>query len=165
MNTSEYSSTKSIKFTGNTTQSLAIGAEIKQDITGIGTAKGYVASYDISTRVIKYFQDRNLYLNPVFYDATDSLGVGGDAKVLEFSSSGNAVTGPSGFSVNIDSGFSGISTTTPAGKVVDLGVQFTNGLAGAEINKRTGEIIYLDNRPSITRNERQKEDIKIVLEF
>ena len=77
LNTSEYSSTKSIKFTGNTTQSLAIGAEIKQDITGIGTAKGYVASYDISTRVIKYFQDRNLYLNPVFYDATDSLGVGG----------------------------------------------------------------------------------------
>ena len=104
-------------------------------------------------------------MNPVFYDATDSLGVGGDAKVLEFSSSGNAVTGPSGFSVNIDSGFSGISTTTPAGKVVDLGVQFTNGLAGPEINKRTGEIIYLDNRPSITRNERQKEDIKIVLEF
>ena len=49
LNTSEYSSTKSIKFTGNTTQSLAIGAEIKQNITGIGTAKGYVASYDIST--------------------------------------------------------------------------------------------------------------------
>ena len=104
-------------------------------------------------------------MNPNLYDATDSIGVGGDSKVIDFDSSSNAVTGPSGFSVNIDSTFSGISTTTPAGKVVDLGVQFTNGLAGAEINKRTGEIIYLDNRPSITRNERQKEDIKIVLEF
>ena len=140
-------------------------AEIEQNITGVGTAKGYVASYDISTRVVKYFQDRNLYLNPVFYDATDSIGVGEMPNSSNLDSSGNAVTGPSGFSVNIDSGFSGISTTTPAGKVVDLGVQFTNGLAGPEINKRTGEIIYLDNRPSITRNERQKEDIKIVLEF
>ena len=165
LNTSEFSATKSIKFSGDTSQSLAIGSKIEQNITGVGTAKGYVASYDISTRVVKYFQDRNLYLNPVFYDATDSIGVGGDAKLIEFDSAGNAVTGPSGFSVNIDSGFSGISTTTPAGKVVDLGVQFTNGLAGPEINKRTGEIIYLDNRPSITRNERQKEDIKIVLEF
>ena len=52
-----------------------------------------------------------------------------------------------------------------AGKVVDLGVQFTNGVADGEINKRTGEIIYLDNRPAISRNVRQKEDIKIVLEF
>ncbi len=165
LNTSEFSASKSIKFTGNTSQALAIGGKIEQNITGVGTAKGYVASYDISTQVVKYFQDRNLYLNPNLYDSTDSIGVGGDAKVIDFDSSSNAITGPSGFSVNIDSTFSGISTTTPAGKVVDLGVQFTNGLAGAEINKRTGEIIYLDNRPSITRNERQKEDIKIVLEF
>ncbi len=165
INTSEYSSTKSLKFTGNTVQTIAIGSKIQQDISGVGTAKGYVASYDTSTKVIKYFQDRNLYLNPNLYDSTDSIGVGGDANVLDFSSSGNAVTGPSGFSVNIDSGFTGISTTTPSGKVIDLGVQFTNGLAAEEINKRTGEILYLDNRPSITRNERQKEDIKIVLEF
>ena len=95
---------------------------------------------------------------------TDNIGVGGDAKVLDFTAAGDAITSGA-FSVNIDGGFSGISTTTPSGKVVDLGVQFTSGLAGPEINKRTGEIIYLDNRPSITRNERQKEDIKIVLEF
>jgi hypothetical protein len=165
INTSEFSSTKSLKFSGSTVQTLAIGSEITQNISGVGTAKAYVASYDTSTKVIKYFQDRNLYLNPSLYDATDSLGVGGDADVIPFSATGNAVTGPSGFSVNIDSGFTGISTTTPSGKVVDLGVQFTNGLAPEEINKRTGEILYLDNRPSIARNERQKEDIKIVLEF
>jgi hypothetical protein len=165
LNTSEFSNTKAIKFTGSSAQPLPIGAKIQQTITGIGTAKGYVASYDISTQVIKYFQDRNLYVNQVFYDATDSIGVSGDAAVIDFSSSGNAVTADGGFSVNIDSGFSGISTTTPSGKVVDLGVQFTGGLAPSEINKRTGEIIYLDNRPSIARNERQKEDIKIVLEF
>ena len=52
--------------------------------------------------------------------------------MLEFSSSGNAVTGPSGFGVNIDSGFSGISNHYACRQVVDLGVQFTNGLAGAK---------------------------------
>lgn len=165
LNTSEFSNTKALKFTGSSIQPLAIGSKIQQAIPGIGTAKGYVASYDASTQVIKYFQDRNLYVDQIYYDATDSISVAGDAAVLEFSSSGNAVTADGGFSVNIDSGFSGISTTTPSGKVVDLGVQFTSGLAPSEINKRTGEIIYLDNRPSITRNERQKEDIKIVLEF
>ena len=65
LNTSEFSATKSIKFSGDTSQSLAIGSKIEQNITGVGTAKGYVASYDISTRVVKYFQDRNL-LEPRF---------------------------------------------------------------------------------------------------
>ena len=164
LNTSEFSAANSMKFTGDLTQTLVVGAEITQNIPGIGTARGYVSSYDVNTTIIKYFQDRNLYLHPSLYDQTDNIGVGGDAKVLDFTAAGDAVIS-SGFSVNIDGGFSGISTTTPSGKVVDLGVQFTSGLAGPEINKRTGEIIYLDNRPSITRNERQKEDIKIVLEF
>jgi hypothetical protein len=46
-----------------------------------------------------------------------------------------------------------------------LGVNFTNGLANPEINKGSGKTIYLDDRPSISRSSRQKEDIKIVLEF
>jgi len=114
--------------------------------------------------VIKYFQDQSLVFNQSTFDNTDSVNVAGQAAVLEFQSTADAVTSTS-FSVNVDQSFSGISTTTPSGKVVDLGVQFTNGVANAEINKRSGEIIYLDNRPSITRNVRQKEDIKIVLEF
>ena len=98
------------------------------------------------------------------FDTTDSATVNNQSPVLNFQATANAVTSTA-FSVNVDQTFSGISTTTPAGKVVDLGAQFTNGLADAEINKRSGEIIYLDNRPAITRNVRQKEDIKIVLEF
>jgi len=46
-----------------------------------------------------------------------------------------------------------------------LGVNFTSGLSNPEINKKTGDIIYIDNRPVVERNVRQKEDIKIVLEF
>ena len=50
-------------------------------------------------------------------------------------------------------------------KVISLGVNFENGLANPEINKGSGDVVYLDNRPIITRNSRQKEDIKIILEF
>ena len=164
LQTSEFSSLKALKFSGDTSQILGIGTQIEQSISGVGTARGYVASYDIDTKVIKYFQDRSLSYNQGTFDQTDSKEVNNQAPVLDFQSNANAVTSTS-FSVNVDQTFSGISTTTPAGKVVDLGVQFTNGLADAEINKRSGEIIYLDNRPAITRNVRQKEDIKIVLEF
>ena len=109
-------------------------------------------------------QDRTLSFNQASYDQTDSNDVANQTPVLEFTSTANAITSTS-FSVNVNTTFSGISTVTPAGRTVDLGVQFTNGIADAEINKRSGDLIYLDNRPSITRNERQKEDIKIVLEF
>ena len=34
-----------------------------------------------------------------------------------------------------------------------------------EYNTKSGEIIYIDNRPPIPRSASQKEDIKIVLEF
>ena len=164
LQTSEFSGLRALKFTGDTSQVLGIGTMIEQNISGVGTARGYVASFDIDTKVIKYFQDRSLSYNQSLFDPTDSREVAVQTPVLNFQSAANAVTSTA-FSVNVDQTFSGISTTTPSGKVVDLGVQFTNGLADAEINKRSGEIIYLDNRPSITRNVRQKEDIKIVLEF
>ena len=70
----------------------------------------------------------------------------------------------SGFAAAIDTNFnSGI--TTVGTKNVDLGVTFTNGLAKSEINKGSGTILYIDNRATIKRNSRQKEDIKIILEF
>jgi hypothetical protein len=76
---------------------------------------------------------------------------------------GNVVGETSGFSGQVSS-FSGI-TTTVNNSIINLGVTFTNGLANPEINKKTGDIIYIDNRPLVTRNVRQKEDIKIILEF
>ena len=57
------------------------------------------------------------------------------------------------------------SVITIDSKQIDLGVSFTNGLANSEINKKTGDIIYIDNRPIVQRDSRQKEDIKIILEF
>ena len=50
-------------------------------------------------------------------------------------------------------------------KVIGLGVTFSGGLSDPEINKQTGEIVYIDNRALVTRDARQKEDVKIILEF
>ena len=145
---------------------MNIGDKIEQTV-GVGTtARGIVASYDTETRVIKYYQDRSLYYNIGTGDEKDAVDVNTRAPVVNFTSSANAITKSGGsFSVNVDQNFSGVTTTLTSGRVVNLGVNFTNGLANPEINKRKGEIIYLDNRPSVTRNERQKEDVKIVLEF
>ena len=86
-------------------------------------------------------------------------------KVFDFASNVNPVTSDAGFSGSIDTAFSE-SVTNPSGtKVISLGTQFTQGIASPEINKGSGDIIYLDNRPQITRNSRQKEDVKIILEF
>ena len=70
-----------------------------------------------------------------------------------------------GFSAAVFTGFSGITTNPTGNKLISLGMEFTNGLANSEINKGSGEIIYIDNRSLISRNERQKEDVKIILEF
>jgi hypothetical protein len=140
-----------------------IGQEITQTVTG-GTARGYVASYDSETMVLKYFQDRSLYFgNNV--DQTDYNTVTSDSKVLLFSSSGGSITP---FAGSIDTDFGSPTPTNKfsvGSKVIDLGVTFTAGLANPEINKKTGDIIYIDNRPLVTRDIRQKEDIKIILEF
>ena len=163
----QFSSLYSVKYeTQSSAQDLSVGDTIQQTV-GVGsTAKGIVASYDTETKIIKYYQDRSLYYNSSTGDETDATDVRSRSPIINFTSSANAITKSGGsFSVNVDQNFSGVTTTLANGRVVNLGVNFTDGLANPEINKRKGEIIYLDNRPSVTRNERQKEDVKIVLEF
>ena len=159
----QFSSLGSIKFS-STSGTVSIGDRINQSVTG-GTAKGFVASYDAETKVIKYFQDRSLFLNQTTYDTTDYVGISTLSKVLSFESTGNAVTTTGGFSGSVDTAFTGITTNPTGSKIVSLGSQFTNGLSSSEINKGSGDVIYLDNRPVISRNSRQKEDVKIILEF
>ena len=160
---SQFSSTYSLKFS-SVTGTPTIGEKITQNVPG-GKSVGYVASYDSETKVLKYIQDRSLYFNQTTLDQTDYIGISTGGRVLSFESSANAVTGTSGFTGSIDTNFTGISTNPTGTKVINLGVNFANGLASPEINKGSGEIIYLDNRPLISRNTRQKEDIKIILEF
>jgi len=144
-----------------------VGEKIEQSVAGgVGKAFGYVASYDTETRVLKYFQDRSLYYNQTTFDQQDYVGISTNGKAYGFESSNNPISGQgSGFSASVDTGFSGITTNPTGQKLINLGVNFTSGLSAPEINKGSGQLIYLDNRPSISRNLRQKEDIKIILEF
>lgn len=159
----QFSSLNALKFS-STTGSISVGDKISQSVTG-GTAYGYVASFDAETKVLKYFRDRSLYFNQTYNDQTDYVGISTRSKVLDFESSSNPVVTTSGFSGSIDIDFSG-STTNPTGsKIISLGAQFTYGLSSPEINKGSGDIIYLDNRPLVSRNSRQKEDVKVILEF
>ena len=153
-----------IKFS-STSGSLTIGDKIRQSLGNGSYAYGYVASYDAETKVLKYFRDRSLYYNQSTYDQTDYVGVSTSSKVLNFISNSNPITSNFGFSGTIDTNFTGITTNPSGSKIINLGVSFTNGLSQPEINTGSGDVIYLDNRPTITRNSRQKEDIKIILEF
>ena len=159
----QYSSMGAIKFS-TTSGTLAIGDVLSQSVTG-GTAKGFVFSYDTETKIAKYVQDRSLFLNQTSFDQTDYVGVTTSARVYEFASNTNAVTSDGGFSGTVDTAFTGVSTNPTGSKVISLGVNFANGVATPEINKGSGDIIYIDNRPAISRNSRQKEDVKIILEF
>ncbi len=143
-----------------------VGEKIEQTLPNDKKAFAYVASYDKDTTVLKYFRDRSLYFNPTEYDQTDYVGISSLGNgTLKFSSSGGSIRGTtSNFTASIDSSFTGL-TTSIQNKTIPLDVYITAGMADPEINKTSGDIIYLDNRPLIQRNSRQKEDIKIILEF
>ena len=142
-----------------------VGEEIVQTLS-VGKARGYVASWDDETKVLKYFTDRSLFINQTTQDTQDYTGISTNGRSYSFNSNGGTINGQvSNFTGSIDSAFSGITTNPSGTKLINLGVDFTNGIAVPEINKGSGEIIYLDNRSSIARNPRQKEDLKIILEF
>ena len=143
-----------------------VGEKIEQILSTGEKAVAYVASYDKETSVLKYFKDRSLYFNPSEYDQTDYVGISSEAKAnLGFSITGGSIRGlSSNFIGSIDSSFTGL-TTSIQNKIISLDVYLNSGMADPEINKTSGDIIYLDNRPLIERNSRQKEDIKIILEF
>ena len=85
---------------------------------------------------------------------------------FESATTANVINGEeSGFSGAIQINFTGITTNPTGAKLINLGTNFNAGLSDSEINKGSGQIIYMDNRPEIVRSSRQKEDIKIILEF
>ena len=162
--------------------SINVGDIIVQDTKNtsgivIGQAKAYVTSFDLVSDnpkigVLKYYQDRSLYFNQTTGDQTDYSGItstaGLDGKINPFQLSATAdivKQGAPSYTLGINTSFSGITTNPTGSKIVELGIEFTKGIAPSEINNQSGDIIYLDNRPLITRDERQKEDVKVILEF
>ena len=143
---------------------------IIQQTIGVGaTAYGKVVSYDNTTGVLKYWKDRTLSgFDTGTYNQVDSIY---GNNVYEFTSTpsddGNLVIQGGSINLQIDASFTGISTTSSinSNEEYNLGQTFEDGIALPEVKKYSGDILYIDNRPSITRSSNQKEDIKIVLQF
>ena len=180
----QYSSVSALYLNTFPTGTIEIGDLITQDVEGdsgnvIGQVRGYIVSFDLISdddanpiAVLKYYRDRSLLFDTATGDQSDTTGIssisGINGQVYDFTASGQPISGTNGssnYSVEINSNFSGITTNPTGTKVIDLGTEFKNGLSQSEINNQSGDIIYLDNRQLITRDSRQKEDIKVILEF
>ena len=152
---------------GYSSATFAADSYFVQTIAAGSTAQGRVVNYDQTTGVLKYWQDRTLAgFNTVgtaqtaptygfnLNKFTSSVGTGGNLEIVP----------TAGSTLQIDSAFTGISTVIN-NITYYLGQNFTDGLSNPEVKRHSGNIIFVDNRPAITRSVNQKEDIKIVLKF
>ena len=168
LTTDKASATYAIRLTGAGYSSATFTAdsEIRQTV-GLGsTAVGRVVSYDSVTGVLKYWQDRtNVGFNS---DGTKNSSPTYGFETLRFTSSpssgGSVVIVGGSTNLSISTSFTGISTVIN-NRTYYLGQNFVRGVAQPESKKYSGNIIYVDNRPSVTRSSSQKEDVKIILQF
>jgi hypothetical protein len=139
---------------------------------GLGkTAVGRVISYDKNTGILKYWQDKSLVgfnsdgtrkTNPIY-------GFNLNKFTTDIFSGGNLIVSGGSINLTIDSSFGtetnpGISTVIN-NKTYKFGQFFIKGVSEPEVKQHSGEIIYVDHRPAITRSQNQKEDIKVILQF
>ena len=156
--------------TGYSTAQFTANSFISQTIATGTTAFGRVVNYDQVTGVLKFWQDRYLVgfntstgtpnTNPKYgYDLaefTSEPDTGGTLTIIPTEGTNSTLT--------IDNTFTG-SSEVINNRTYYYGLNFTDGIALPEVQKHSGNIIYVDNRPSITRSSNQKEDIKIILQF
>ena len=139
----------------------------KQTVSTGTTAIGKVVNYDQTTGVLKYWQDRTMAGFNTVGTAQTNPPYGYNLTQFTSTPSGTGtltIVPSTGSNLAIDTSFTGVSTVINS-KTYYLGQSFNNGLANPESKKYSGNIIYIDNRPSITRSLNQKEDIKVILQF
>jgi hypothetical protein len=134
---------------------------------------GNLVSFDPTTQVLKYIQPRDNYVDRYavgsvitidyqYANSTSGIQTATDYDQNEFDNSSNIVIGSNSYP--IDTSFNG-STITVGAVEYYLGQEFNGGMSSPDINNKSGEILYVDNRSSVTRASQQREDIKIILEF
>ena len=153
---------------GYSTATFTPDSEIIQTV-GLGsTSVGRVISYDQNTGVLKFWQDKSL----AGFNTDGSLKVSPKygfnlhrfTANPDYANSGTVNIVGGSVTLGIDTNFTGLSTSIN-NRTYYLGNSFTQGVANPEVKKYSGNIIYVDNRPSITRSTNQKEDIKVILQF
>jgi len=172
LNEDKVSSLYAVKLTGNIQDAIfAPDSEITQTVSTGNTAIGRVVSYNSNTGVLKYWQDRTNY--GFNYDETRNNSPVYGFETIKFTAfpgdGGDLVIQGEDINLSIDTTFGTPSspgiTTQINNKTYNLGQEFQYGISNPEVKKYSGNIIYVDNRPSITRSQNQKEDIKIILQF
>jgi len=150
-------SSMSVKVDGNVTQKVGVAS----------TAIGKIIGYDPVTKSLQYWQDRSVAINdssgnkPTYgyklnrFTATPATG--GSTNIIVETTGGTET-------LSIDTGFTGVSTTVNS-RTYYFGQTYNSGLANPEIKKYSGNMIYIDQRPEVTRATNQREDIKLILEF
>jgi len=158
-----------LRLTGaaTTTISVKTDGQITQTISAGTTAIGKIVGYDPVTKTLQYWQDRSLATvgagNSVprfgykLNRFTATPGTGGNTNIVVDTTTGTET-------LSIDTSFTGVSVDV-SNKKYYFGQSYTSGLANPEIKKYSGDIVYIDNRPEVTRATNQREDSKIVLEF
>ena len=148
----------------STTMTVEVDGIVSQTVGTAATALGRIINYDPATQVLQYWQDRSVAsgdtvsLNQFALNRfTSSPATGGSLNVVVKTTGGTET-------LTIDDTFTGVSTSVN-NRTYYFGQTFTAGVANPEIKKYSGDIIYLDNRPEVTRATNQREDIKIILEF
>lgn len=168
LNLDKASAVYALKLVGSGYSSAVfVSDSIISQTIGVGsTSIGKVVSYDQNTGILKYWQDRSIVgfnsdgtrnYNPTYGLKLNTFtafpSIGGTTSIQGGSTN-----------LNIDTSFNGLSTSINS-RTYYLGQSFEYGVSNPEINKYSGNIIYVDNRPSITRSINQKEDIKVILQF
>ena len=162
--------------TGYSSVTFTADDYVRQTVATGSTAVGRVISYDQTTGVLKYWQDRTIAgfatagssgistaLTPTHLDL--NVPSYNTTRFTSEPAAGGSVTIVGGSSnLSISTAFSGLSTTLN-NRTYYLGQSFTKGVSNPEVDKYSGNMIYVDHRPSITRSSNQKEDIKIILQF
>jgi hypothetical protein len=138
-------------------------------------AIGTLVSFDLTTGVLRYIQPRNnnidtyvdgsgnyqIDLHEIPQKSISGIQTTSNYELNSFDQSNIEINGNT---YSINTGFNA-SSVDVGGTTYYLGQSFTGGLSVPDINTKSGEILYVDNRASVTRSAQQREDIKIILEF
>jgi len=133
--------TNALKIAGTIGTNYQVDELITQATTG---AQGRVIEWDATNKILYYVQEKY-----------SSYGLDTNKNLTAFSTNAAVVGGSSSASYSVDTGHS--ATTN--------GVVFVGGYATPELDRDSGEIIYVENRRAISRASDQTEDIKVVVEY
>jgi len=117
--------------------------------------------FEAGTYIVGALSNAVAFLDDYNPDATDDLTANPPVYAKHIKYHQNDKTGYKAFLLDENiTGYTLNGTQKGNGKIAD-----SNGLISAEVDRFSGEILFIENREPILRNDNQIEDIKIILEF